>query len=128
MNKIYKILLEGKEIGITQLEKADTPMGVVFGEIHFSSKEVGYAYLLSYCKENNILITEYPEDNFFQTHESVESLKILNEDGIEIKGVGNQLSVIKGETYEISIQGIPYPFYEEEFPHHVNAYNEMFKE
>jgi hypothetical protein len=128
MNKFYKILLDGKEIGTTQLEKADAPMGVAFGEIQFSSEEVGYEYLLSYCKEKNILISEYPEDNFFQTHESVESLKILNEDGIEIKGLGNQLSVIKDETYEISVQGIPYPFYEEEFPHHVKAYNEMFKE
>lgn len=128
MNKIYKILLDGKQIGTTQLENADTPMGVTFGEIRFSNEEVGYQYLLSYCMEKNILITEYPEDNFFQTHKSVESIKILNEDGIEIKGVGNQLSVIKDETCEISVQGIPYPFYEDEFPHHVKAYNEMFKE
>ena len=102
-------------------------MGVAFGEIQFSSEEVDYAYLLSYCKKKNILITEYPEDNFFQTHDSMKSLKILNEEGIEIKGVVNQLSVIKDETYEISLQGIPYPFYEEEFPHHVKSYNEMFK-
>ena len=26
------------------------------------------------------------------------------------------------------IEGISYPFYEEEFPHHVKAYNEMLKE
>jgi hypothetical protein len=30
------------------------------------------------------------------------------------------------EEFEISLEGIPYPFYEEEFPHHVKAYNEMF--
>ena len=102
MNKIYKILLDGKEIGTTQLEKADAPMGVAFGEIQFSIEEVGYEYLLSYCKKKNILISEYPGDNFFQNNESVESLKILNEDGIEIKGLGNQLSVIKDEKYEIS--------------------------
>lgn len=128
MKKEYTIFLGNNKLGTTQLEKADAPMGVAFGEIQFSSEEVGYEYLLSYCKEKNILITEYPEDNFFQTHESVESLKILNEDGIEIKGVGNQLSVIKDEPCEISVQGIPYPFYEEEFPHHVKAYTEMFKE
>ena len=100
--KNYSIYLNGDLIGTTQLEKADAPMGVAFGEIHFSSEEVDYSYLLSYCKEKNILITEYPEDNFFQTHESAESLKIINEDGIEIKGVENQLSMIKDETYEIS--------------------------
>ncbi len=30
------------------------------------------------------------------------------------------------EEYEISISGIPYPFYEEEFPHHVKEYENMF--
>lgn len=128
MEKEYLVYIDSKKIGTTRLEKADAPMGVAFGEIQFSHEELGYEYLLSYCKEKNVLITEYPEDKFFQTHESIESLKIIDAAGIEIKGVGNQLSVIKDETYEISIQGIPYPFYEEEFPHHVKAYNEMFKE
>ena len=30
--------------------------------------------------------------------------------------------------FEITIEGIPYPFYEEEFPHHRKAYEDMFKE
>jgi len=30
------------------------------------------------------------------------------------------------EGFEISIEGIPYPFYEEEFPHHRNEYDEIF--
>jgi hypothetical protein len=33
MNKNYKILLNGQEIGATQLEKADVPMGAVYGQI-----------------------------------------------------------------------------------------------
>ena len=31
------------------------------------------------------------------------------------------------DTFDITVLGITYPFYEEEFPHHVKAYNEMFK-
>jgi hypothetical protein len=33
---------------------------------------------------------------------------------------------MKDEGYEISILGIPYPFYKEEFPHHVKEYENMF--
>ncbi len=35
MNKQYKIFLEGKTIGTTMLEKAEAPMGVVYGQIDF---------------------------------------------------------------------------------------------
>jgi len=33
--KQYNILLENKIIGFTLFEKADAPMGTVFGQIHF---------------------------------------------------------------------------------------------
>jgi hypothetical protein len=32
------------------------------------------------------------------------------------------------DVFEITILGISYPFFEEEFPHHVRAYNDQFKE
>ena len=30
------------------------------------------------------------------------------------------------DLFEVTIVGVPYPFYEEEFPYHVNAYKKMF--
>lgn len=30
------------------------------------------------------------------------------------------------DMYEISIEAIPYPFYEEQFPHHVKEYKNIF--
>jgi hypothetical protein len=32
MTKLYTVLLDNQTIGITELEKADAPMGVVFGQ------------------------------------------------------------------------------------------------
>ncbi|WP_452596708.1 hypothetical protein [Pontimicrobium sp. MEBiC01747] len=58
---------------------------------------------------------------------SISELKVTNENGIEIVGVGNQISGMDNEEYEISVFGIPYPFYKEEFPHHVEHYENMFK-
>ena len=59
---------------------------------------------------------------------SISELKVTNESGIEITGIGNQISGMDHEEYKIEIFGIPYPFYEEEFPHHVAEYKTMFNE
>lgn len=128
MNKIYNIFLNGFLIGTTNFEKADAPMGVVLGQLNFVNKNLNYQYIKDYCQENNIEIAmEYPEDKMISTC-SIPKLKVLNQDGIEIKGVGNQISGMDNVEYEIEIFGIPYPFYEEEFPHHVEHYKNMFKE
>ena len=58
---------------------------------------------------------------------SISELKVINENGIEIKGIGNQITGMDNEEYEISIFGISYPFYEEEFPHHDKHYKNMYK-
>ena len=126
--KRYDIFLDDKIIGTTELEKADAPMGVVFGQIHLSSFVVDYDFLKRYCLEHNIeLANDYPEDKLISTR-TIENLKIINENGVEIKGLGNQISGMDGDEFEITIEGVAYPFFEEEFPHHVKAYNEQFKE
>jgi len=128
MEKEYSIYLDSKKIGTSKLEKADAPMGVVFGELRFDEKEWNYDFIKGYCKDNDIeLVDDYPEDKLISTR-TIDTLIIMNEQGVEIKGVGNQLSGMDSEGFEISIEGIAYPFYEEEFPHHVKVYNEMFKE
>jgi hypothetical protein len=56
---------------------------------------------------------------------TIDSLKIVNDNGIEIKGVGNQINGMDRDEYEITIEGVAYPFYEEEFSHHVKAYDDL---
>ncbi len=127
MNKKYKILLNGQEIGTTQLEKADAPMGVVSGQIKSTIQNFGYKFIKDFCRSNQIEIADdYPEDKLISTM-TIDSLIIKNENGTVIKGIGNQISGMDSEGFDITILGISYPFYEEEFSHHVKAYNEMFK-
>ncbi|GAA4767286.1 MULTISPECIES: hypothetical protein [Flavobacterium] len=78
--------------------------------------------------KNNIAInTDDPEFEFIDT-QVISELKVFRQHGLEIKGVaGNAITGIKDEGYKISILGISYPFYEEEFPHHVEHYENMFK-
>lgn len=126
MNNIYNIILNGLLIGTTELEKADAPMGVVFGLIEFDGIESPYEFFKEYCLNKQIeLASDYPEDKMISTM-SIPELKITTDNGIEIKGVGNQITGMDNEEYEISIFGIQYPFYEKEFPHHVKEYQNMF--
>ena len=125
--KNYSIYLNGDLIGTTRLEKADPPMGVVFGIISFTDSNIGYNFFKEYCKSNGIkLANDYPEDKLISTR-TIKKLSVKNDLGIEIKGMGNQISGMDNDEFEISIEGIPYPIYEEEFPHHVKEYNDMFK-
>jgi hypothetical protein len=126
MSKTYQVLLDKGNIGTTKLEKADAPMGVAFGQINFLNISSGYDFLKSYCLKNQIGFTDYPEDNLISTL-NIPNLRVIDMDGNEIKGEACSISGMDGDIFEISIVGIEYPFYGEEFPHHVNDYNEMLK-
>ena len=102
-------------------------MGTVFGQIHLINTISRYAYFKSYCLTNNIALTDdYPEDKLIST-QTIKNLKVLNADGIEVKGLGNQISGMDSDAFEITLVGISYPFFEEEFPNHVIEYKEQLK-
>lgn len=126
MKNTYRIILNGTLIGTTKLEYADAPMGVVFGKINFVDEKYGYDYFKDYCKNNQIEIVSDDENDKIILTSSIDELKIWNDKEIEIKGEGNQITGMDNDGFEITIFGIPYPFYEEEFPHHVKEYGNMF--
>ena len=122
----YKIYIDNILIGTTKLESADPPMGVVFGTINPILK-FDYVTLKELCKTKAIKIeTDYAEDQYLSTISS-EVVRVVNSQQIEINGMGNQISGSDQYGYEISILGIAYPFYEEEFPHHVKEYKSWVK-
>lgn len=102
-------------------------MGVVFGQIHFNDSTYGYDLLKKYCLLNNIEFTDYIDDNLLSTH-NIPELKVFNVNGTEIVGSAKSISGMDSDFYEISIEGVPYPFYEQEFPQHVKHYNKTFEE
>ena len=119
--KRFDIFLDDILIGTTEFDKADATMGVVFGPIHFADNILDYNFFKKYCLDNNIeLAADYPDDKLISTR-TIGNLKVINENGIEIKGLGNQISGMDGEEFEITLEGVAYPFFEQEFPHHVKA-------
>lgn len=97
-------------------------MGVVFGQITFENIASGYDYFKSYCLANEIeLLSDSPDDRLIATAD-IPSLKLIDCNGIEIKGQGTNIEGVDSDIFEIIILGVPYPFYEEEFPQHVKTY------
>ncbi|MCS3552690.1 MULTISPECIES: hypothetical protein [unclassified Sphingobacterium] len=126
--KLYEIFLDNKKIATTELENADAPMGVVYGRVTFDHIDSGYDFLKTYCLTNNIvIISDYPEDKLIGTA-NIPNLKVVNLNGIEIKGQVTNIEGMDSDVFEIIICGISYPFFEEEFPHHVKTYNDQFKD
>ncbi len=125
MDKAYYIFLDDKLIGKTIFEHADAPMGVVFGKIDFIDVLNPYDFIRSYCKDNNIGVDDFPDDKVISTR-TIPQLKVMNEQGREVKGIGNQISGMDFESFELTIEGIPYPFFGEEFPRHVEDDEKRF--
>ena len=123
--KIYTITLEQNIIGTTELEKADAPMEVVFGKINFINVKSGSEFFKEYCEKNKIEFEFYTQEKLILTR-NIPKLKIVNKQNIEIIGMSSYITGMDSDIFEINIDGIPYTFYEQEFPNHVKEYNEMF--
>ncbi|MFT5261669.1 MAG: hypothetical protein ACI8YQ_000394 [Polaribacter sp.] len=88
-------------------------MGLVFGVVSFTEPNVGYDFIKKYYESNGIELVDDDPDNKFISTRATQNLIAKNERGITIERVGNQISGMDREEFEISLEGIPYPFYEE---------------
>jgi hypothetical protein len=124
--KIYKILLDNKILGTTKLEFGDPLMGIVFGQIYFAERNMGYNFIRQYCIDNSIEIqTDYPNDKLISTGQ-IKKLKIYNPDNIELVGFGNNIEGMDSDSYTLTIHGLDSEIYEQEFPEHIAEYKQKF--
>ena len=124
-NLTYEIQIDNIKIGTTELENSDAPMGTVFGKIKFENIISGYNFFKDYCTKNGIEFTDYEDEKLILTL-NMPNIKIHNKNRNEITGVTTSVSGMDSDEFEITIVGIPYPYFETEFPEHVKKYKEMF--
>lgn len=109
------------------LEKADVPLGVVLGKIKLVNITSGYDLFKTYCLKNRIeIINDYPNDRLIETS-NIPGIKVIDDNGVEIKGQGINIEGMDDDIFEIIILGIPHLFFEAAFPHHVKSYNNKFE-
>lgn len=127
MTKSYIVELDGKTIGRTLLEKADAPMGVIFGVLIVDGDTVNYASIKKYCKDNEIELSfDSFQDKVISTR-AIPGLIVKTTSGKEIKGIATYIEGMDSDCFEVTVVGYSYPDYEIEFPHHVKEYEEQFK-
>lgn len=124
--KRYRVLLGDVVLGTTELEKADPPMGVAMGRIHPADTGLGYVFLRDYCLSKGITLNIDDREFRCIDTQSIPDLRVVDDNGIEVLGIGSSIGGMDSDGYDVTIIGIAYPFYEEEFPHHVQAYRERF--
>ena len=127
MNKTYNIFLNDNKIGTTELEKADVPMGVLFGQIKLLDIEDAYTFFKDYCVKNIIGVTKYPEDRFISTRH-IPNLQVFDNDKTEIKGVATSVAGQGNNDFEITIEGVPHSLFLAKFGHHIEKYKELLKQ
>jgi hypothetical protein len=125
--RIYQIWLADTLIGTTILEKADPPMGVVFGQIVPVINDFGYDCIKQMCKIRNIeLAYDVPDNKLLATY-STKLLSVLTPEGMMIKCLNNQITGMDSDRFEIVLVGVPYPFYAVEFSKHCADYADSHK-
>ena len=68
MEKKYILELDGRNIGYTKFEFADTPMGVIHGKIIFNQINSPYEFFKDHCIKFNVQInSDLPKDRFIDT-------------------------------------------------------------
>ena len=102
---------------------------MVLGKVNFSISEDPYSLFKKYCLTHKVPINVDDEKFGFIDTQNIDELKVFRSDGVEISGVpGASICGMWEDGYEITILGVPYPFYGEEFPHHREAYERKFSD
>ncbi len=116
----YHIYLNGEKIGTSLLEKADAPIGVVFGQI-IPEYQLSSALIRSYCIEHLIAL-QYDEYFLIETT-NIPRLCVIIEAAIEIAGESTYLCGNDEEGFEVYIIGITSELFNSEFEHHRLEYD-----
>jgi hypothetical protein len=118
---MYRVLYQGKVIGISKLEAGDPPMGCVSGLI------IGISNSLDFSK--NLLALGGSESSGEYRIELNSEFNLVDSNDKQIEYSGGQiLAYPEINEVLIDVVGIPYPTYEELFPMHVESYKNQFKD
>lgn len=115
-DQMYRVYLNGEEIGTALLKPSEPSMGVASGQILFQPGISPFHLFLDYCRTHGVQVNQTDAEFEFIDTQVIPGLKVVRSDGLEIQGFGSHIMGMKEEGYEIHIIGIAHPFYGEVFP------------
>ena len=123
---MYKLIHHNSVIGYSKLESGDAPMGVVFGEFIPLEDINTFDYFKSLPNQGEEFSREINENDGLLLMGLNNEFKVINENEVEISGQHLTIEGMQSDFFQLSILGISYPFYEEEFPQQCKDYEEMY--
>jgi hypothetical protein len=122
MKKLFIVTVNNKRIGYTEFEYADPPMGVVHGKIIFDDLPSPYEFFRTHCIHNHVQInSDEPEERLIDT-QVIPQLRVLLENGEELKGWGGAITGMDSDVFEIQFGGVSSELMQTEFENHYNEY------
>ncbi len=122
---MYKIELNGIQIGTTKFEYADVPMGVIHGKIDFINISSPYKLFKSHCKKHKVQINVDDKRNRMIDTVVIPELKVYNGNETELKGWGGAITGMDNDEYEITFGGIEWKIMNSEFRNHYVKYYDI---
>ena len=113
---MFEVLVDGHIVGSTRLEHDDAPMGVAFGAMQPLASYAQLAHRFDACRNGGLSGTGVT----VRIEGSAECLECLG------AGIQDYTAELPDEPISVEVVGIPYPLYEQLFPHHVAAYKARF--
>jgi len=122
MDKIYILELDNRKIGVTKFEFADVPMGVVYGKIIFEKIVSPYELFKEHCLKFKVGMNVNDSVEKLIDTSVIPELKVVLENGNELKGWGGSIVGMDDDDFEIQFGGITSEIMQTEFSNHFKEY------
>lgn len=128
VSKVYKVKLDGKVIGATRFESGDPTNGVVAGALLEYDKKLKYKFFLDLIKKGVFVNVDHERTMKFINVNARDRITVHLEDGSQVIGInGVHFISLDDKHFIVTLIGINFPFYAEEFPKHCQVYIDQLK-
>lgn len=127
-SKVYKVKLDGKVIGATRFESGDPTRGCVAGALLEYDKTLNYKFFVKLINSGVFVHVDHEHTGKFINANARDRFTVHLEDGSQVIGInGIHFISYDDKHFIVTLLGINFPFYAEEFPAHCKTYIDELK-
>ncbi len=127
-SKVYQVKFDGMVIGATRFESGDPTRGVVAGALLEYDKPLKYDFFVDLINKGVFINVDHERTLKFINVNAIDRVTVHLDDGSQVIGInGVHFVSIDDKHFIVTLIGINFPFYAEEFPHHCKTYLDKLK-